>query len=260
MTLRSRLTRLEASQGRPAGPTGDAPPKLGKRAAEMLATCYGRLHALFHPARSHPQSWPALRALRQAYVAGQSGIAARASGATDWKRSQEARRELSAAGLADIVATDAEVTGLKLTRPGRGLAAAWVEDIVPTINYSDILFQVLLELPVDRVRGQERWISEASIGKLFEIDCVGDCTAWQGLTDATIEPAIDGCIESLCDIRGRCFYRVSSDSWEPLPIADVEPSEHLAGLYVQAFIAEMSRLRSLEGAEGAISIPLSVSN
>jgi len=243
--LRTRLDALERSRQSELSPA----------ATNMLATVYGRLHALFMPARNKPESWPAIRRHRLDYVAGQRGIPARASGSDDWKSSHDARQQLITNGLAVAVKGDTETTGLILTTMGRATAYAMVRRIIPASPLAADYVASLKTAKPDRVRGNEFWVAEST---LFGIDCVGATDQWQDFTDIMLEPCVSGSVDSLCDLRGVCYYRWLRD-FEPLPIAaGVEPCERAEDHYVSAFIAEMDRRHRIEDTSGEIVIPLSV--
>lgn len=244
--LRSRVDRLE---------TASATGSLSSVAVEMLASVYGRVHAMFLPSRSHPHSWAAVKRLRREYIAGTTGISARSPGAKDWTVGHDARRELVAAGLAVAVRAEVETTGLILTPQGRATALAMVLPIIPAVPLAEAFTEALASLPADRVRGGESWVSESA---LFGIDCTGDTSHWQAFTDIMLEPAVSGCVDSLCDIQGRAFYRFLKP-FEPLPITTgIESDDRAIEAYVSAFKSELPRLRKLESADGEIVVPLSV--
>jgi len=210
---------------------------------------------MFMPSRDKPHSWPAIRRHRLDYVAGRRGIAARASGSADWKSSHDARTQLITSGLAVAVKGDTETVGLILTPQGRATAFALVCRIIPTSPLASDYVTSLKTATPDRVRGDERWVSEST---LFGIDCVGGTDQWQDFTDIMLEPCVSGSVDSLCDLRGVCYYRWLCD-FEPLPIAaGVKPCERSEDCYVAAFIAEMGRRSRIEDTSGEIVIPLSV--
>jgi hypothetical protein len=219
----------------------------------MLVAVYGKAHALFFPARSNPQGWPEIRRLRLEYLTGKSGISARAEGAANWKEGHQARTELVTAGLAVAIRGGVEVQGLKLTRLGRAVAWSHVADIVPGCGLSSIMANRLKAIEADRVRGDERWVSES---KVFGFNCSGDATKWIDFTDSMLEPAIDGAIDSLADVSGRIYYK-HLNPFEPLPEAPAaEYVPELSQVYVDAFKNEMSRLRAMSSEDGEIVVPL----
>jgi hypothetical protein len=243
--LKTRLDALERSRQS----------ELTAAATDMLVTVYGRLHALFMPARNKPESWPTIRRHRLGYVAGQRGVAARAVGADDWKSSHDARTQLITNGLAVAVKGDTETTGLILTPQGRSVAYAMVCRIIPAVPLAADYVERLKDAKPDRVRGAERWVSEST---LFGFDCVGPSDQWQDFTDIMLEPCATGAVDSLCDLRGVCYYRWLH-AFESLPIAEgVEPSEQAIDAYVAAFVAEMDRRHRVEETSGEVVIPLSV--
>jgi hypothetical protein len=244
--LKSRIDRLE---------TASATGVLSNVAVEMLASVYGRLHALFLPSRSHPHSWGEVKRLRREYIAGTTGISARSPGAKDWTVGHDARRELVAAKLAVAVRAGVETTGLILTPQGRATALAMVLPVIPAVPVAEAFTEALASLPADRVRGGESWVSESA---LFAIDCTGDTSRWQCFTDIMIEPCVSGSVDSLCDIQGRAFYRFVKP-FGPLPITEgIDVDDRAVDAYVSAFTGELPRLRKLESTDGEIVIPLSV--
>ena len=244
--LRQRLDRIQASS---------ASTTLSPAAVDMLVACYGRLHSLFMPSRSHLASWPAVRRLRHDYLAGVAGISARSAGQKDWVAGHDTRRELEALGLATAVRGAVETTGLILTPAGRSTAFSLVEQVVPGCHFAAWFVERLRGLPADRDRDGEQWVSESS---LFGIACTGSCDQWQDQTDAMLEPCVSGSVDSLADCHGRAFYRFVSD-FEPLPVVEhIMPNDRAEDQYVQAFRSEIGRLRKLEAADGEICCPLSV--
>jgi hypothetical protein len=228
---------------------------LSTAANDMLASCYGRLHAIFMPARNKPRTWPSIRRLRTDYISSRRGIPARSTGADDWKSSHDARQQLIASGLAVDVRGEAETTGLILTTLGRSTAYGLVASVIPTIPLGEHFASVLKTAKADRIRGGERWVSESN---LFGIDCTGDSSKWDHYTDSLLEPCISGAVDSLCDLRGVAYYRHVHD-FEPLPlIEDIEPNGRAEDGYVSAFVAEMDRRTRIEDTTGEIVIPLSV--
>lgn len=223
----------------------------------MLASVYGKLHALFMPIRNKPETWPAIRRLRRDYIGGTTGISARASGASDWKTSHDAREQLIASGLAVGIKGDAETTGLILTTLGRSVAYALVRKIIPAMPLAPDFVEALKTATPDRVRGDEEWVSEST---LFGFDCVGSTDQWQHWTDIMLPPTVSGAVDSLCDLRGVCYYRFVRE-FEPLPIAEgIEPNDRAEDQYVSAFVAEMDRRHRVEDTSGEICIPLSVTS
>jgi hypothetical protein len=165
----------------------------------------------------------------------------------------KARNEIIASGLAVAIRGGVEVQGLQLTRLGRAVAWSHVADIVPACGLASIMADRLATLEPDRVRGDERWVSES---KLFGFECSGDATKWIDFTDSLLEPCIDGAIDSLADVLGRIYYR-HLNPFEPLseaPAAEYVPE--LSQVYVDAFKNEMSRLRAMSSEDGGITIPL----
>ena len=244
--LRTRIDRLQRASASAA---------MTPAATDLLASCYGRLHALFMPSRSHLASWPAVRRLRHDYINGVAGISARSAGQRDWVQGHDNRRELEALGLAVAVRGAVETSGLILTPQGRATAFTLVERVIEGVHFASWLTERLASLPADRQRGDEQWVSESS---LFGIACTGDSSAWIDLTDGLLEPCISGSVDSLCDVRGRAFYRYLAP-FEPLPIAEgIVPSDRAEDFYVAAFKAEIGRLRKLEAVDGEIVVPLSV--
>lgn len=244
--LRQRLDRLQLTS---------ASATLSPAATDMLVSVYGRLHALFLPSRSHLASWPAVRRLRSDYISGVSGISARSAGQRDWVQGHDCRRELEALGLAVAVRGQVEVTGLRLAPQGRSTAFALVERVIPGCHLASWFVERLASLPADRDRDGEQWVSEAS---LFGLACTGDSSAWMDQTDGLLEPCISGAVDTLADCHGRVYYRHLRD-FEPLPAAEgVMPNDRAEDAYVQAFKAEIGRLRKLEATDGEICCPLPV--
>lgn len=243
--LKTRLARLEAS--------GIGTTKLSPAARSMLTQTYGKLTAMFFPQRTHPQSWPAVARMRRDYIEGRAGIAARSEGAANWKAGHEARTELVTAGLAVAIRGGVEVQGLSLTPLGRATAFGLVADIIPGVVLSQAITGRLRGLPADREQEGLTWVSEST---LFGFACTGDASRWIDLTDALLEPSIAGAVDSRCDIRGRCFYRFIQE-FEPLPqIENIEPDAVLSEVFVDAFVAEVARLKTLEDADAGLIVPI----
>jgi hypothetical protein len=184
-----------------------------------------------------------------------AGISARSAGQKNWVAGHDTRRELEALGLAVAVRGAVETTGLRLTSQGRAVAFSLTERVIPGVHLASWFVERLQGLPADRVRDGEQWVSESS---LFGLACTGDSSAWMDQTDALIEPAVSGAVDSLCDVQGRCFYRFVSN-FEPLPtVDDIRPNDRAEDQYVQAFKSEIGRLRKFEAVDGEIVVPLSV--
>jgi hypothetical protein len=165
----------------------------------------------------------------------------------------EARNEIIASGLAVAIRGGVEVQGLQLTRLGRAVAWSFVAGVVPGCGLSSIMANRLKAIEPDRVRGDERWVSES---RLFGLACSGDATKWIDFTDSMLEPAIDGAIDSLADVSGRIYYR-HLKPFEHLPEAPAaEYVAELSQAYVDSFKSEISRLRALQAEDGGITIPL----
>jgi len=243
--LKSRLAKLE---------TNAATAGLSTSAATMVVSCYGRLHGLFNPMRHHRQAWSAVRQMQADYQSGRIGIKARAEGQRDWVGGHDARRELVAAGLAVAVKGSAETTGLQLTPLGRSRAFAMVAAVIPTVAGAEAFTKALRDCPADRSQGGCEWICETTLLPIESNDS-GD---WQILTDAALEPMVDGAIEATADTLGRVYYRHVAD-WSPLPESADQDSQELSQVYVDAFVAEVRRLKTLGDTTGGLVIPLSAS-
>ncbi len=245
--LRQRLDRLQAV----AASTTMTP-----AAAVMLASCYARLHALFMPSRSNPQTWAAVRRLRSDYIAGVAGLSARATGQRDWVQGHDTRRELESLELAVAVRGQAETTGLILTPLGRATAFGLVWSVCPGVRLGSWFTERLRDLPADRLRDGEQWVSEST---LFGFPCTGNSGDWMHWSDALLEPCVSGAVDTAADVQGRAYYRFVRP-FEPLERVELEPSDQAIDAYVIAFKAELARLKTLEATDGEIVVPLSVSN
>ncbi|MEJ7591125.1 MAG: hypothetical protein WKF77_06215 [Planctomycetaceae bacterium] len=250
MTKRSLNKRLDSLEPARSGQT------FSPAALAILASVYGKLHALFLPYRSHLDSWPGIGRLRRGYIGGTIGISASVSGQKNWVAGHDARLELESAGLAVCIRGAVETTGLILTPKGRAVAWSLCRELIPGIQHSGIMVQHLAEgLEPCRIRGTERWVSEA---KLFGLPCVGSTSDWQHMTDLLLEPAISGAVQSTADVAGHVFYKFVRP-FEDLPSIDnVEPNDMAVDAYLSSYKSELARLRNLDSVDGEIVVPLSV--
>ncbi len=226
----------------------------------LLIDLVGRRDGLFWPRRTpiktHNdalENLPAIMERRQAYLDGSVGIAARASGAGDWKRSHYLRRQLIDLGYATACSSKGQVTSLIVAELGDTIAqAAIYGDVV--FPFRTLLHFELLQRKPGLVFLDGPWRSES---KLFGLELVGNPHKWVHLTDTMLPLLVRGLVRSHQDTMGRIFYGfVSADLPEPITVTQPQldwAHDH----YIGSFNGEITALDSLvyDGHELVIPLP-----
>lgn len=244
MSTRTRLKRLEASQGSNTTP----------EALRLLVALLGRRDALFWPWRDWGPHRAAIQTLQESYIAGTEGVRARSQGESNWKASHHQRNELIAAGLASAVTQGGQTTSLIITLLGEALASALVGDrlLIP-LRESDIALARLQTVEADRAGG---WISESTFaGETL----VGDFSEWEWFTERLLPLLTSGAAVQNSDAKGRSYYKLTGRELPTFPSVALEPQDWAESHYLREFEQEQSFLSRLDDCSGRIVIPISVS-
>lgn len=182
----------------------------------MLVTILGRRDGLFEPARTWGQ-WRSPREQKQlAYLNGETGIPARASGKAQWRDAQGTREELVSAGYCVAIKSGGETTGLILTQTGEAFARAMVGGVftlnsVETRNlWKRMVDLVPLSPPfLDTHYGPARWLSESQLAGRW---LYGDPSQWREVTEAMLPLLVSGFVHANADAHGRLYYSMRFDN------------------------------------------------
>ncbi len=254
--LKSRIEKLESSE---------TLKELDSR--QMLCEILGVRDALFWPWRQDPgYRLGHLRELQAEYLSGATGIAAKASGRSDWELASDRRSALIAKGYCTAVKTSTgQVSGLRLTPLGESAARRIAGDM-PTLEHpvTRAIFAFLCVVyPVSLSWFDGRWVSEST---LWHREISGDVIDFEILLEYALPLLTAGLIKTKCDGEGRLYYSLAKwgPNGEPIiedlsaPTSHEEPDKQCDEAYMQAFKSEQNRLAGIDPTfELEISIPAS---
>ena len=233
MRLATRLKSLE-STGLSA--------ELSRSELMLLVSLLARRDALFWPwrfqaGRKLPHCEIRLRQME--YRDGVQGLTAKADGRSQWKEIHFVRQRLIGAGFVSANHSGGQVTSMFITPLGEATGRALVGDRLHTCDSTatQIVFR-LLQLKFDGKPVRE--------SVLFNRDCVGVPSDWDGLTEMVLPLLTAGCVRCDSDTIGRVAY-TPTDIPLPSPVAvAVESHWDFDDAYCQAFNAERKHLESVE--------------
>ena len=214
-------------------------------AKTLLVQILARRDAMFWPCRWTLTYRPPIceiRTRQREYVAGVSGIAAKASGAGDWKHAHELRNSLIASGMTTAVRSGGQITSQFLTPLGEATGRALVGDYLA--RYHDEGSEVLARL---KALVEETGVAAVAEGVLWGRRCVGDPSEWNYLTERILPCITAGVVSVEQDTVGRVIYIPVDDVPEPERIAaDVEADPQFLPIYLKSWSDERSVLERCE--------------
>jgi hypothetical protein len=235
--LNSRVDRLESQTGTDGS--------LSPAAKTLLVQLLARLHALFWVWRwtlTYRPPHCEIKLRQREYREGIAGIAAKASGAGDWKHAHSLRNELIAAGMTTAVRSGGQITSQFLTLLGEATGRALVGDYLA--RYHDEGSEVLARL---KALVEETGVAAVAECVLWGRPCYGDPSTWNYLTERILPCITAGVVRVEQDTVGRVVYIPVDDVPEPERIAvTVEPDPHFLQVYLKAWSDERSVLERCE--------------
>lgn len=235
--LNSKLDSIEQQ----TGTDGSLTPAAKKLLVQLLA----RRDSLFWPWRTTLTYRPPLceiRTRQRKYREGVAGLAAKASGAGDWKTAHELRNSLIAAGMTTAVRSGGQITSQFLTAKGEATGRALVGDYLAT--YHDEGSEVLARL---KELVEATGCSAVPETLLWGRPCHGDPSNWNWLTERILPCLTSGAVRSEPDTVGRIVFIPVDDVPEPEKIVvDVQADETFLQVYLKAWADERSVLERCE--------------
>ena len=245
MRLATRLKTLEST-----GPSAE----LSRAELLLLVSLLARRDALFWPwrfiaGRKVPHCEIRLR--QREYMDGTQGLTAKADGRSQWKEIHFVRQRLIGAGFVSANHSGGQVTSLFLSTLGETTARFLVGDRLHSCDSMESqVFYRLLQLKFDGKPIRE--------SVLFNRDCIGVPTDWDGLTEMVLPLLTAGCVRCDSDTIGRVAY---SPTDIPLPqhvTVAVDADWDFDDAYCQSFNAERKHLETVEARDSdECYIPLS---
>lgn len=246
--LNSRINELE-QQTRPDG-TLTGPEKT------MLVSVLARRDALFWPWRvtaSVRPPIPEIRARQREYLAGSSGVSARADGRSQWKSSHETRQGLVAAGMLQAVGANGETVSVGLTPLGDATAQALVGDRLATRRdaFVGLAFMRAFSDPIG---------TPVRESVLFRIPCTGSPSDWEERVERMLPLLTSGVVRADSDTIGRVLFTLTGSELPEAIVVNVQAEEVFDSVYIQAFDGERNALENTEPRDPSeIYIPMSAS-
>jgi hypothetical protein len=235
--LNSKLDSIEQQTGTDSS--------LTPAAKKLLVQLLARRDAMFWPWRITLTYRPPLceiRTRQREYVAGVAGIAAKASGAGDWKTAHDLRNELIAAGMTTAVRSGGQITSQFLTAKGEATGRALVGDYLATYHDEGAAVLARLKALVD-----ETGVSAVAETVLWGRPCYGDPSAWNWLTERILPCIVAGLVRVEPDTVGRIVFIPVDDVPEPERIdVDVQADETFLPIYLKAWDNERATLERCE--------------
>ena len=211
----------------------------------LLVQILGRRDAMFWPWRwtlTYRPPMCEIRNRQRDYAAGVSGIAAKASGAGDWKHAHELRNSLIASGMTTAVRSGGQITSQFLTPLGETFARALVGDYLAASH--DEGSEVLARL---KTLVEETGFSAVAETVLWNRPCHGDPSGWDFLTERVLPCITAGLVRVEQDTVGRIVFIPVEGATEPERIVvDVQADETFLPIYLKAWSDERSVLERCE--------------
>lgn len=248
--LNTRLDALETQAG--------ADGELSGLSKTLLVGILGRRDALFWPWRFSPHSCPPFPEIRQRqreYLAGTSGVSARADGRSQWKSAHEIRQRLAAAGMLRAVGANGETVSVILTSRGEAVARALVGDRLFTVERARawrVMLQILTEAHGAPIRESV----------LFGHPCTGSPTDWESHVEPMLPLLAAGLVVADSDTVGRALFTLVDGVELPEAVAvDVQPEDGFDEIYLVAFNNERAVLAAAEPRDPSeIYLPIGASS
>ena len=234
--LNTKLDRLESQTGT------DSLSPAGKR---LLVEILARRDALAWPWRLQLGYQPPLCEIKTRWKEYQSGIcciAAKASGAGDWKHAHELRNDLIASGMTTAVRSGGQITSMFLTPLGEATGRAIVGDYLATFH--DEGSEVLARL---KALVEETGVAAVAECVLWGRRCVGNPSEWNYLTERILPCITAGVVRVEPDTVGQIVFIPVDGVTEPERIVvDVQADETFLPIYLKAWSDERSVLERCE--------------
>jgi hypothetical protein len=233
-------TKLDAIEQQ-AGTDGSLSPAAKTLLVQLLA----RRDSLFWPWRwtlTYRPPHCEIKLRQREYSAGIAGIAAKASGANDWKHAHELRNSLIACGMTTAVRSGGQITSQFLTPLGAETGQALVGDYLA--RYHDEGSEVLARL---KALVEETGVAAVAESVLWGRPCHGDPSAWNWLTERILPCIVAGLVRVEQDTVGRIVFIPIPDVPEPEKIVvTVEADPQFLPIYLKAWSDERSVLERCE--------------
>jgi len=211
----------------------------------LLVQLLARWHAMFWPWRwmlSYRPPHCEIKLRQREYSAGIAGIAAKASGAGDWKHAHELRNSLIASGMTTAVRSGGQITSQFLTALGEATGRALVGHYLA--NFHDEGSEVLARL---KALVEETGCSAVAETVLWNRPCHGDPSGWDFLTERVLPCLTAGVLRSEADTVGRIVFIPVKGATEPERIVvDVQANETFLPIYLKSWSDERSVLERCE--------------
>ncbi len=235
--LNSKLDAIEQQAGTDTS--------LTPAAKILLVQILGRRDAMFWPWRwtlTYRPPMCEIRNRQRDYAAGVSGIAAKASGAGDWKHAHELRNSLIASGMTTAVRSGGQITSQFLTAKGEATGRTLVGHYLA--RYHDEGSEVLARL---KALVEETGCSAVAETVLWGRPCFGDPSDWDYLTERILPCITAGLVRVEQDTVGRIVFIPVEGATEPERIVvDVEADPQFLGVYLKSWSDERSVLERCE--------------
>jgi hypothetical protein len=218
---------------------------LSPAAKTLLVQILARRDSLYWPWRwtlTYRPPHCEIKLRQREYREGIAGIAAKASGAGDWKHAHSLRNELIAAGMTTAVRSGGQITSQFLMALGEATGQALVGNYLATFHDEGSEVLARLKALVD-----ETGVSAVAECILWGRPCFGDPSEWDYLTERILPCITAGVVRVEQDTVGRVVYIPVDDVPEPEKIdVTVEPDPHFLQVYLKAWSDERSVLERCE--------------